>query len=135
VAELRADRSLIPSFIEEALRIESPVQATPRVTTAPGKVGDEDIPLGEVVALLWGAANQDPDVFENPRTFDMHRPNVKKHLAFGHGPHFCPGSNLSRAEVRIAIDIMLDRMNDLRLAEGHCLSRSYGGWDERTPVD
>jgi cytochrome P450 len=124
MAELRADHSLIENFLEEVLRFDPPVLVTTRVTTEPVQVGATALAPGEVVAMMWGAANQDPQVFPEPRTFDIRRPNAKKHLGFGHGPHFCPGSQLSRAEGRIAFGRLLDRLDDIRLAEGHDLRQT-----------
>lgn len=125
MAQLRADHGLIPNFLEEVLRWDPPVLATTRVTTEPTKtVSGAKLEKGEIVALVWGAANQDASVFPEPRTFDIHRPNAKKHLGFGHGPHFCPGALLSRTEVRIAFERILTRLDDLRLAEGQVLKQT-----------
>ncbi len=117
--ELRAHQERIPDFIEEALRIESPVKADFRLARRAVSVGGVDIAPGTPVMLLNGAANRDPRRFERPAEFRIDRPNAKEHLAFGRGPHSCPGGPLARAEGRISIQRILDRMRDIRLSEEH----------------
>jgi cytochrome P450 len=117
--ELRAHRERIPDFIEEALRIESPVKADFRLARRAVSVGGVDIEAGTPVMLLNGAANRDPRRFECPAEFRIDRPNAKEHLAFGRGTHSCPGGPLARAEGRISIERILDRMRDIRLSEEH----------------
>ncbi len=117
--ELRAHRDRVPDFIEEALRIESPVKADFRLARRAANVGGVDIGPGTPVMLLNGAANRDPRRFECPAEFRVDRPNSKEHLAFGRGAHSCPGGPLARAEGRISIDRILDRMQDIRLSEEH----------------
>ncbi len=117
--ELRAHRDRVPDFIEEALRIESPVKADFRLARRAASVGGVDIAPGTPVMLLNGAANRDPRRFECPAEFRVDRPNSKEHLAFGRGAHSCPGGPLARAEGRISIDRILDRMQDIKLSEEH----------------
>jgi cytochrome P450 len=117
--ELRADRDLIPSFIEEALRIESPVKCDFRLARRSTSVGGVDVPAGTPVMLLNGAANRDPRRFECPHDFQVDRPNTMDHIAFGRGVHSCPGGPLARAEGRISLERILDRMCDIRLSEEH----------------
>lgn len=117
--ELREHRERIPDFIEEALRIESPVKADFRLARRAVSVGGVDIEAGTPVMLLNGAANRDPRRFECPAEFRIDRPNAKEHLAFGRGTHSCPGGPLARAEGRISIERILDRMRDIRLSEEH----------------
>ncbi|MGO9029055.1 MAG: cytochrome P450 [Acidimicrobiales bacterium] len=117
--ELRAHRERIPDFIEEALRIESPVKADFRLARRAVTVGGVDIAPGTPVMLLNGAANRDPRRFEDPAVFKVGRPNAKEHLAFGRGAHSCPGGPLARAEGRISIERILDRTRDIRLSEEH----------------
>ncbi len=118
-AELRAHRDRIPGFIEEALRIESPVKADFRLARRNTTVAGVDIAAGTPVMLLNGAANRDPRLFECPDEFRVDRPNAKVHLAFGRGPHACPGGPLARVEGRVSIERILDRMRDIRLSEEH----------------
>ena len=117
--ELRAHRERIPEFVEEALRIESPVKADFRLTRRAVTVADVEIPSGTPVMLLNGAANRDPERFECPAEFRIDRPNLREHVAFGRGVHSCPGGPLARAEARISFERILDRMRDIRLSEEH----------------
>ncbi|MFA5883768.1 MAG: cytochrome P450 [Acidimicrobiia bacterium] len=117
--ELREHRERIPDFIEEALRIESPVKADFRLAKRAVTVGGVEIATGTPVMLLNGAANRDPRRFECPAEFRIDRPNLKEHMAFGRGVHSCPGGPLARAEARISLERILDRMRDIRLAEAH----------------
>jgi cytochrome P450 family 150 subfamily A5 len=114
---LRGDRSLIPNFIEEALRIESPVKGDFRLSRVPTTVGGVDLPAGTTVMVLNGAANRDPRRFDDPDAFDPARKNARQHLAFGRGIHSCPGAPLARAETRVAIERLLDRTTNIRICE------------------
>lgn len=115
--QLRDERDRIPQFIEETLRIESPVKGDFRMSRVPTTVGGVDIPAGTTVMVLNGAANRDPRQFDEPATFDLARPNARRHLAFGRGIHTCPGAPLARAEARVAIERLLDRTTDIRISE------------------
>ena len=117
--ELREHRDRIPDFIDEALRIESPVKADFRLARRAATVGGVTIEPGTPVMLLNGAANRDPRRFENPAEFRIDRPSTKEHIAFGRGHHACPGGPLARAEGRISVERILDRMRDIRLSEEH----------------
>jgi cytochrome P450 len=114
---LRADRSLIPNFIEECLRIESPVKGDFRLSRIPVTVGETDLGAGTTVMVLNGAANRDPRRFEDPDAFDPQRKNARQHLAFGRGIHSCPGAPLARAETRVGLERLLDRTSDVRINE------------------
>ncbi len=117
--ELRTHNERIPGFIEEALRIESPVKADFRLARRNTTVAGVDIAAGTPVMLLNGAANRDPRLFECPDEFRIDRPNAKVHLAFGRGPHACPGGPLARVEGRVSVERILERMHDIRLSEEH----------------
>ena len=117
--ELRAHRDRIPNFIEETLRFESPVKADFRLTRRTTSIGDVEVAAGTPVMLLNGAANRDPGRFECPAEFRAARRNTMDHLAFGRGHHSCPGAPLARAEGRISIERILDRMHDIRLSDEH----------------
>ncbi len=117
--ELRANRDLIPNFLEEVLRIESPVKADFRLARRDTTVGGVDVAAGTPVVLLNGAANRDPRRFECPAEFRVDRPNAQSHLAFGRGNHSCPGAPLARAEGRVSLERILDRVRDIRLSEEH----------------
>lgn len=112
--QVRADPSLLDQAIEETLRWESPVQYVSRETAAATAVAGVDIPAGELVSVALGSANRDERHVEEPDRFDLHR-RCNDHLAFGLGPHFCAGSHLARAEARIALEALLDRLRNLRL--------------------
>ena len=105
-----------PRAIEELLRFLSPVQGLARTTTRDVVVGDETIPAGDQVLLLYGSANHDETVFANPEALDLDRP-VKNHWSFGHGIHFCLGNAVARLETRIALEILLDRIPDYAIDE------------------
>ena len=105
--ELRADPDKIPKFIEESLRIESPVKADFRLALRDTSVGGVDIPAGTPVMLLNGAANRDPRRFECPDEFRVDRHNSRAHMAFGRGNHTCPGGPLARAEGRVSLERIL----------------------------
>ncbi|ANE82828.1 cytochrome [Mycobacterium adipatum] len=115
--QLRADRSLLPNFIEEALRFESPVKGDFRLSRCPVMVGDQQLPSGRTVMVVNGAANRDPRRFDNPDEFDPARKNARQHLAFGRGIHSCPGAPLARAETRVGLERLLDRTTDIRISE------------------
>jgi cytochrome P450 len=117
--ELREHREKIPDFIEEVLRIESPVKTDFRLARRSTTVAGVDIAAGTPVMLLNGAANRDPRRFECPQEFRIGRPNGQAHIAFGRGAHSCPGGPLARAEGRISIERILERMRDIRLSEKH----------------
>ncbi|MEU5757677.1 cytochrome P450 [Nocardia sp. NPDC047648] len=114
---LRADRSLIPVFIEESLRMDSPVKSGFRLAKRATTIGDIDIPVGSTVMFCPGAANRDPRRFESPHEFRLDRPNFREHMAFGRGVHSCPGGPLARVEGRVSIERILDRMLDITIDE------------------
>jgi cytochrome P450 len=114
---LRDDRTQIPVFLEEALRMESPVKSHFRLARTTTSIGEIEIPAGTIIMLLPGASNRDPRKFENPHEFRHDRRNVREHVAFGRGAHSCPGAPLARAEARISMNRLLDRMADIRISE------------------
>lgn len=113
---LRADISQTAAFVEEVLRMRSPVQLSlTRMTTEDVELKGVKIPRGEIVAVALAAANRDGAVFEDAETFRPDRPH-NRHLSFGHGVHFCLGAWLARLEVRLAIEGLVQRFPGLRLA-------------------
>jgi cytochrome P450 len=113
-ARVRADRSLIPSLLEETMRFLSPGNATYRASLADTVVGGKEIPTDQMIRVELGAANRDPRAFTDPDTFDASR-NPNPHLGFGRGAHYCIGGQLIRVETRILFDLLLDRFPILRV--------------------
>lgn len=116
---LREDPSLIPNFIEETLRIESPIKSHFRLASKNVTIGGVPTQAGTMIMLLPGAFNHDPARFENPEEFRVDRPNVREHIAFGRGLHTCPGAPLSRVEGLISLERILARMADIKISETH----------------
>jgi cytochrome P450 len=116
-ALLRREPHRIPNFVEEALRLESPVKGDFRLSRVPTTVGGVDLPAGTTVMVVNGAANRDPRKFDEPGSFDVDRANARHHVSFGRGIHTCPGAPLARAEGRVAIERLLQRTTDIRLSE------------------
>jgi cytochrome P450 len=114
---LRKDRSRIPIFVEESLRMEAPVKSQHRLATKNTRVGEVDVPAGTTLMVCPGAVNRDPVRFENPHEFSLDRKNVREHIAFGRGVHSCPGGPLARVEGRVSIERILDRMSDITIDE------------------
>jgi cytochrome P450 len=106
LAKVRADRTLVPSLVEEVLRYESPVQLLPRLTACAVELEGGKIPTDATVFLLLGAANRDERKFPEPDRFDVTR-NPQDHLGFGYGIHYCLGAPLARLEGRIALESLL----------------------------
>ncbi len=117
--QLREDRSLVAPFVEEMLRLESPIKGTFRLARVPTTVGGTEIPAGSTVMVLPGAANRDPREFDDPGTLRLDRHNGRQHIAFGHGIHTCAGAPLARAEANVSIGRLLDRTADVRISERH----------------
>ena len=103
---LREDRDLIPNFVEECLRRESPIKGDFRLAKKPTTLAGVDIPAGTFLFIANGAANRDPRMFDQPDKFDLDRDNAKLHVAFGRGRHTCPGAPLARAsDIRISEEV------------------------------
>jgi cytochrome P450 len=106
---------LMPTALEELLRYTTPQRtAWPRFAIADVPVGDIVVPAGSAVMVDFASANRDPLRFEAPARFDPTRAD-NKHLAFGHGPHYCPGASLARRQSRVALHVMLPNMHLLTL--------------------
>ena len=129
------DPARIPAAVEEMLRFESPVQSLARRARREVVLHGTTIPAGSEVRLLWGAANRDEREFERPDAFEIER-EVRRHLAFGHGIHFCLGAGLARLEARVAFEEILARWPDHEI-ELDALERLPSLWVrawERVPI-
>ena len=113
--QLGDDPELIPMFVEEALRLEPPFRYHMRSVPNDTELGGIEIPAGETVLLLWGAANRDPAVFDHPETIDLTRQVPRRHVAFGRGVHHCVGAPLARVEARNVLGVLLNRASDITL--------------------
>jgi cytochrome P450 len=111
---LRADRSLLPTAIEELMRFDSPLQLFERTATEDVEIGGITVGKGQKIAALLGAANHDPAVFAQPETLDVARTD-NPHISFGAGVHFCIGAPLARVELQAAFGALLERTSSLEL--------------------
>jgi cytochrome P450 len=109
---LRKEPDLIDTFVEEALRLESPFRQQMRTIPHDTKLGGVDIPSGSTVVLLFGSANRDSGQFDDPDVVDLARSSPRRHLAFGHGIHYCVGAALARIEARAVLTTLLDRTRE-----------------------
>ncbi len=114
---LQGNPEMIGPAVEELLRYDSPVQKTARMATVEIEIGGKVIKAGDLVMLCYGSANRDPEQFENPNRLDITRTD-NRHLAFAQGIHYCLGAALARMEGQIAIQTLLKRMPDIKLASG-----------------
>jgi cytochrome P450 len=112
---LREHPDLIPAFVEESLRLESPFRFLFRSTTKDTDLGDVAIPVGSTVLLFWGAANRDPAAFPDPDTIDLHRRLPRRHVAFGRGIHHCVGAPLARLEGQVVLECLLERTSSIEI--------------------
>lgn len=112
---LREDRALLPGAIEEALRFDGPVIEQARWAAVDSELGGVKIPAGSVVHVVAGAANRDPERYDDPDRFDIRRPATTRHFSFSTGPHVCVGQHLARVEMTRALTTILDRLHDLQL--------------------
>ncbi len=112
---LQRDPDLIESAIDELLRYDAPVQATSRIATEDVEIRGRTVRKGQNAFVLLGGANRDPERFPDPDRLDLTR-SAEEHVGFGHGRHFCLGSNLARLEARYAIRGVVERFPNLKLA-------------------
>jgi cytochrome P450 len=127
-AAVLADPSLVPNAVEQSLRLYTPVTALCRWATHDTELAGAQISAGERVLLLFGSANRDPAVFDDPDEFHLDRRDGR-HLAFGIGPHRCIGSNLARLELRVAVE------ETLRVIPGYRLAGDDPGWGVAGPLE
>lgn len=116
-SRLEADWSLLDRVVEEVLRYDPPVEATFRTTTRPVRIGDQQLPAGAKVRVVYASANHDEKRFSDPEVFRVDREltETRAHVAFAAGRHACLGAALARTELRIAFETILRRLPDLRL--------------------
>jgi cytochrome P450 len=107
-ARVRADRSLVPTALEETLRTLTITAAVTRRSTTEVEIGGCTIPPEQMIIAWPGAANRDPRKFVDPEVFDPAR-DPNPHLGFGHGVHYCLGAGLARLGARVALNTLLDR--------------------------
>jgi hypothetical protein len=120
--ELIADPTLIPNAVEEVLRFESSQISWRRITTQPTTLAGYEIPAGTQIFMNFASANRQPDVFDDPDTFDIHRANAAQHISFGKGIHYCLGANLAKFEAQLVLEALVERVPSLRLVEGQQLA-------------
>lgn len=116
--QLCADPSLIPNAVEEVVRFESSQISWRRVTTQATTLAGVDIPAGTPIFMNFASANRQPELFDDPDTFDIHRKNAAHNISFGKGIHFCLGANLAKLEARLVLEALCERVPTLRLTEG-----------------
>ena len=114
-AQLRADPALVPAFIEEVLRLETPFRGHFRHVMRPCELAGVDLRPDDRILLMWSAANRDPAVFDEPDAVRLDRPTAKNHLGFGWGIHHCIGAPLARLEARLAVEELLSRTRSIEL--------------------
>jgi cytochrome P450 len=117
--QLRDSPGLIPRFVEEVLRLESPFRYQMRSVPGDTTLGGVAVPAGSTVLLLFGAANRDAAEFDRPDEIDLQRRQPRQHLAFGRGIHYCVGAPLARVEARIVLSVLLDRTTSITLDPEH----------------
>lgn len=115
------DPKLLGNLVEEALRYETPTAGMWRIVKQDTELGGMKIPNGAVVQLRYAAANRDPKKFADPDKFDIERTNARTHLAFGKGPHMCVGNMLSRKEMLVAFDELLERLDNFAVADENAI--------------
>ena len=108
------DRSLIPNMVHESIRVANPVTYMRRTTKVDTQIGDQKIGPNEKISLWYGAANRDPDIFENPDKYDIRRENAKKHLSFGYGRHLCLGKHTANMQLEVVYEKIFERFPDMK---------------------
>ena len=119
-AELVADPSLIPNFIEEVMRFEQPTKGLSRTVSQPVEVGGVQFSVGDRILLLYAAANRDPEVFPEPEKFNLRR-SPNRHFGFGAGPHVCVGIHMARLEMQVMFEEFLKRIPNFTIDESRIL--------------
>jgi cytochrome P450 len=128
--QLRADLSLVPDAVEEFLRLYTPYRGFARSARRDVELHGRTIRPGEPIALVYASANRDERVFPRPDEFQLRRPNIRQHLAFGRGPHMCAGIALARQELRVALEELLAQTRHFEL----CGELKMSGMPEVGPI-
>lgn len=115
---IREDHDKLLAFVEETLRITSPVQTLFRKAREDTEIGGVPIPAGSIIEARYGAGDLDPEAFPCPYAVDLERPNIRSHVGFGVGPHACPGMVLARTEMEIGFKALVDRLDNFRVTRG-----------------
>ena len=118
-AQLRADPGLVPTLVEEVLRLDAPVQLLARTCTRPIEVEGVRVEAGERVLLSIASANRDEASFEDAAAFRLDRERPRDNVALGAGPHICPGAYLARMETRVALETFIGRVASFAIAPSH----------------
>ncbi|MGX7826509.1 cytochrome P450 [Actinokineospora sp. 24-640] len=134
-ARLVENPDLAAAAAEEGLRHDSGAQGTTRHALVDVALGGALIPAGARVHLMTGAPGRDPGTVVDPDTFDLDRPDARKHLAFGYGTHFCAGAPLARLELETALRTLAVRFPGMRLASGFTPVYPPGGYMLRGPAE
>jgi len=129
---VREDRSLVQRAVEEALRWEAPVQFAAREANVDTEIAGVPVPKGSGVTTVLGSANRDESRWDDPDRFDTTRDPIGQ-MAFGEGPHLCLGAHLARLEAQVALNAVLDRLDDLRLEKTDA-DPHWVGWAFRSPT-
>ena len=119
LGRLRVERELVPTLVEESLRHDPPIHVLLRDCLKDVIVAGVAIPAGAKVAFGLASANRDEQAYDTPDAFRLDRPSARDHLAFGGGPHVCPGASLARLEGRVAVDVFLERVKTAQVDDGY----------------
>jgi hypothetical protein len=131
---VRSDPGALERAVEEGLRYWTPARAARRLVTRDVELAGLPVQAGESVYLLWAAANHDPEVFPSPDVFDIDRPELAKHMAFGKGVHLCLGASLARAQSRATLRLLAQRLPTVRIDDGGADQASYSRRHNMTPM-
>jgi len=123
-----ANRDLVPNAVEESLRHDSPTNILMRDCIRDVEIGGHVVRAGEKIVFGVSSANRDETVFEDPDAFRLDRPDPRAHVAFGAGPHVCPGAALARLEARVFVEALCDRVERLEFAPGHTVRKNDVFW-------
>jgi len=122
--DMRGNPALVQSVVEEALRISSPNQGLFRIATRDSEIRGVSVPKGSAIWVMFGSANRDERVFEDPDRFDPSRKNLHAHLALGKGVHYCLGAALARLEARVGLEVLCEKIESFSIVDESSLRYS-----------